>query len=127
MELFIQIRDGQPYEHPIFADNFREAFPHVDVENLPPEFARFVRVEMPSIGVYQVYEGVTYELIEGAYRDLHHVRAMTDQERAKKIANAMAEEAPEGWTFSEEYCVWVPPRPLTENLDAPGSSPNVIE
>ena len=41
MELFIQIRNGQPFEHPIFGDNFRQAFPDVDVDNLPPEFARF--------------------------------------------------------------------------------------
>ena len=56
MELFIRIVDGAPFEHPIMGDNFREAFPHIDTENLPPEFARFVRVAMPTIGVYEVYE-----------------------------------------------------------------------
>lgn len=48
MELFIQIVDGQPFEHPIHGDNLRAAFPHIDVNNLPPEFARFVRVPPPE-------------------------------------------------------------------------------
>ena len=39
LELYIQIRNGQPHEHPIFADNFRQAFPDVDTENLPDTFA----------------------------------------------------------------------------------------
>lgn len=48
MELFIRIVDGQPFEHPISGANFRAAFPHVDVNNLPPEFARFIRVPPPE-------------------------------------------------------------------------------
>lgn len=82
MELYIQIKDGQPYEHPIFGDNFREAFPHVDINNLPLEFARFVRVPQPTIGIFEVNEGVTYELIDGVVYDVWHVRPMTTEERA---------------------------------------------
>ena len=48
MELFIQIRDGLPFGHPIYGDNFRQAFPDVDLENLPPEFARFERIVASS-------------------------------------------------------------------------------
>ena len=44
MELYIQIRNGQPFEHPILGDNFRQAFPKIDVSNLPPEFAKFERI-----------------------------------------------------------------------------------
>lgn len=87
MELFIRIVDGQPFEHPIFEDNFRQAFPDVDVNNLPPEFARFERVAIPEIGLYEVYEGVSYELIDGVYKDVHHVRLMTDAEKEAKIAS----------------------------------------
>ena len=32
LELYIQIRNGQPVEHPIFADNFKLAFPEVEIE-----------------------------------------------------------------------------------------------
>lgn len=84
LELYIQIRDGQPHEHPIFADNFRDAFPGVDTENLPNTFARFIRVAQPEIGTYEVYEGVSYEWVDGVVKDVHHVRPMTDEERAVK-------------------------------------------
>lgn len=60
MELFIQIRDGQPYEHPILGENFRQAFPHIDPDHLPPEFARFVRVPPPVVGPDQIVVGPAY-------------------------------------------------------------------
>lgn len=85
LELYIQIRDGQPYEHPIFADNFREAFPDIDTDDLPKTFAKFVRVAPPAIDTFEVYEGVTYAWDNGAVKDVHHVRPMTDEERAVKI------------------------------------------
>jgi hypothetical protein len=84
LELYIQIRDGQPFEHPIFADNFREAFPDVDTENLPDTFAKFIRVASPAIGAYEVYESVTYQWVDGVVKDVHSVRPMTDEERAAK-------------------------------------------
>ena len=86
LELYIQIRDGQPFEHPIFADNFREAFPDVDTENLPDTFAKFIRVDQPAIGPYDVYEGVTYQWFADVVKDVHSVRPMTNEERAEKTA-----------------------------------------
>jgi len=82
LELYIQIRDGQPFEHPIFADNFRAAFPDVDTANLPDTFAKFIRVDPPEIGTYEVYEGVTYQWVDNVVKDVHSVRQMTDKERA---------------------------------------------
>lgn len=90
LELYIQIRDGQPHEHPIFADNFREAFPDVDTENLPDTFAKFIRVDQPVPDTYEVYEGVTYQWFDGVVKDVHSVRAMTDEERAAKTAELEA-------------------------------------
>jgi hypothetical protein len=84
LELYIQLRDGQPFEHPIFADNFREAFPDVDTENLPDTFAKFIRVDAPVPNTYEVYEGVTYQWVDGVVKDVHSVREMTDEERAVK-------------------------------------------
>jgi hypothetical protein len=86
LELYIQIRDGQPHEHPIFADNFRDAFPDVDTENLPDTFAKFIRVDAPVPDTYEVYEGVSYQWVDGVVKDVHSVRAMTDEERATKDA-----------------------------------------
>ncbi len=90
LELYIQIRDGQPYEHPIFAENFRDAFPGVDVENLPETFAKFIRVDQPIIGTYEVYEGVSYQWVDGVVKDVHNVRPMTDEERAVKAGEIEA-------------------------------------
>lgn len=90
LELYIQIRDGQPHEHPIFADNFRQAFPDVDTENLPNTFAKFIRVEAPVPDTYEVYVGVTYQWADGVVKDVHSVRAMTDEERAAKTVELEA-------------------------------------
>ena len=90
LELYIQIRNGQPHEHPIFADNFRQAFPDVDTENLPDTFAKFIRVDAPLLDTYEVYEGVTYQWFDGIVKDVHSVRAMTDEERAEKTAQLEA-------------------------------------
>lgn len=91
LELYIQIRDGQPYQHPIFADNFKQAFPEIDVNNLPADrFAKFIRVDAPVLGTYEVYEGITYQWVDGIVKDVHSVRPMTDKERAAKTAELEA-------------------------------------
>jgi len=123
MELFIRIKDGQPVEHPIFEDNFRQAFPDVDVNNLPPEFARFERVERPTLGVYEtfVYKKPTYELVDGVYKDVWHVRDMTAEEKTAKqqgvISDFNAQEQAENWatwTFDATICRMVSPVPPPE-------------
>jgi hypothetical protein len=88
MELFIQIRDGQPHEHPIFGDNFCEAFPHIDVGNLPPEFAQFVRVPKPVFEVQDfkvVGDSPVYEWGGGVVQDVWSVRDMTEAEKQTVI------------------------------------------
>lgn len=86
LELYIQIRDGQPHEHPIFADNLKLAFPDVDINNLPKDqFAKFIRVSQPELGTFEVYEGVTYEWDGDVIKDVHSVRPMNEVERAAKI------------------------------------------
>ena len=120
MELFIRIKDGQPFEHPIFRDNFCQAFPDVNVDNLPPEFARFERVESPSLGIYEVLalETPTYELVDGVYKDVWHKRNMTIEEKTEKQQLAKDrfykhEQAANwaAWTFDETTCQMVPPIP----------------
>lgn len=84
MELYIQVIDGNPINHPIVGDNFREAFPNVDVDNLPPTFARFTRIPPPQLKPNEIYVGVTYERDEIGFRDVHHVRPMTPEEIAMR-------------------------------------------
>jgi hypothetical protein len=93
----------------------REAFPDVDTNNLPAEFAQFVRVAAPVVGVYENYTGVTYELVDGVYTDIHHVVAMTAQEiAAKQQATRDAWAASNGfasWVLDETTCSFEPPTP----------------
>jgi len=112
MKLFIQIKDGKPFEHPIFLDNFQQAFPAIDINNLPPEFANFERIPMPEIGEYEVYEGVTYEWLDGVVKDLHHVRPMTQTEINEKqqiVKECWAKNGFESWLFDEQTCSFKPP------------------
>jgi hypothetical protein len=114
MELFIRIQNGQPFEHPILGDNFRQAFSNIDTNNLPPEFARFVRVEPPAVGVYEKNQTVSYQLIDGAYTDVFSVEQMTAEEIAVKqqatkdawLLNGFA-----SWIFNETTCAFNPPTP----------------
>jgi hypothetical protein len=107
MELYIRIKDGQPFEHPILGDNFRQAFPTVDTNNLPLEFARFERIERPVINVYEVYEGVTYQWDDGFVKDVHYVRPMTEEEKIAKqneVKNSFPDYEEQGYVFDEETC-----------------------
>lgn len=81
MDLFIQMKNGVPYEHPIFGDNFRQVFPHIDIENLPPAFAKFERIPKPSTQEYETVDGPEYVLQEdGVVRDVWTIRPMTQEE-----------------------------------------------
>ena len=112
MELYIRIKDGQPFEHPIFGDNFRQAFPNIDTDNLPDSFAKFVRIEAPVVGIYEVYEGATYEWQDGVVTDVHHVRAMTAEEITAKqdaVKASWAESGFASWVFDEVICAFKAP------------------
>lgn len=119
MELFIRIQNGQPFEHPIMGDNFRQAFPDVDTNNLPAEFARFVRVAAPILGPYEKNQSVTYQLIDGVYTDVFSCEQMTMEEVAIKKQSAKDDWARNNgfasWTFDEALCQFVPPAPYPQD------------
>jgi len=114
MELYIRVVDGKPFEHPILGDNFRQAFPDIDVNNLPPEFARFVRIAPPSVGVYETLS-VTYEFVDGAYTDIYQVVPMTEQQKIDLQNAIKADWKTNGrfasWVFNEVECGFNAPIP----------------
>jgi len=84
MKLFIQIKDGQPYEHPIMDWNMKDAFPDVNLYDLPPQFANFERVECDiEVGVYEIAE-VSYQWVGNVVKDVWSKRPMTLEERTEK-------------------------------------------
>lgn len=120
MELFIRVVNGQPFEHPILGDNFRAAFPDVDVNNLPPEFARFERVVAPKLRPYETVhpDDPTYELVDGVYKDVWHKRDMTPEEIAAKQQETKDEWAVRpnaenftAWVFDKVHCCFRAPTP----------------
>lgn len=119
MRLFIRMEDGVPFEHPIIENNFKEAFPDVDLDNLPSWVAPFVRVPIPEVGVYELYIGTTYEVQSGVVTDVHHVRPMTQDEIVAKQNAIKAAWAADGgfasWVFDSLTCSFNPPVPQPQD------------
>ena len=116
--LYIQMRDGQTYQHPIFEQNMREAFPDVDLSNLPEGFCRFVRVDRPALGPYEKNQTCSYVAVEGSektYTDEWSCEDMTAEEVTAKQNAVKADWAQNGypsWTFNEATCAFEPPTPM---------------
>ena len=87
MELFIQVdENGQAKEHPIHGDNFRQAFPHIDTNNLPSNFARFERVALSTPGPYEKNHRVSYQKRpDGAPATSRGIFNLTTQMRYKQL------------------------------------------
>jgi len=117
--LFIQMRDGQPYEHPITENNMRLAFPNLDLDNLPDTFAEFERVAPPELGPYEKNLQVSYELVDGKYKDVFTKENLTDAEKTEKQNQVKAEWADNNgyasWTFNEDTCAFEPPTPVPDD------------
>jgi hypothetical protein len=128
LELFIRVDEsGNAVEHPIFGDNFRQAFPNIDVNNLPSNFARFVRVARPTLDVYEVLDSnePTYQLVDGVFTDVWSLRAMTPSEKTAKqqaVRDAFAAQTDAAnfttWTLDEATCTMVAPTPRPEGAYA---------
>jgi len=120
MNLYIQIENDQPVNHPAFEDNLIAAFGGV-----PDHWKPFVRVERPTLGVYEVLESEqpAYQMVGGVWTDVWSVRPMTDEEKAaaqQAVRNAWA-LLPNAfnftaWVLDEATLRMVPPipRPVEE-------------
>jgi len=83
MALYIRIKDGQPFGHPFFDWNMQDTVPGIDLNNLPLDWAEFIRVPIPdiTIGVYEVAE-VSYQWRGDKVYDVWSSRPMTAEEKA---------------------------------------------
>lgn len=114
MNLYIRIKDGVPFEHPIFEQNLKDAFPDVDTNNLTSDFARFVRVEQPIVSVYEVAE-LVYGWDGDVVKDIWNVRSMTEEEKQQKqndVKNKWSATGYVSWIFNETTCSFESPIPL---------------
>lgn len=111
--LIIKIQNGQPIDHPILLENFQQAFPNIDINNLPSDFAVFQRVQPPQLGVYEKNQYCRYELVDGVYKDVWYCEQLTDQEKIEK-QNSIKQlwtnnNGPASWIFNETTCQFDPP------------------
>jgi hypothetical protein len=121
MNLYIQIENENPVNHPALMDNLMAAF-----GSIPNNWQAFTRVEQPVPGTYQVLdsEEPSYQQVNGAWSDVWSLRDMTDAERANKqqAAQTAWAELPNrenfaAWTFDEATCAYVPPTPRPTDGD----------
>lgn len=115
MKLFIQIQDGEPFEHPILEENLKQLYPNIDVENLPENLAVFERVQQPRPGIYEIVEHLGYKWDGNVVKDAWNVRTMTPEEKTQRqeaVKRAWEQNGiSKTWTFDEESCSFVPPVP----------------
>jgi hypothetical protein len=136
--LYIKVDENKVFiGHPRFEANLKTIFPDHDFDQgPPPEHLPFERVEPPKLGVYQKFDatiggniaiafdhnGLSYELVDGVYKDVWYVLEMTEEEisalqQATKDDWA-ANDGPASWVFNEEKCAFEPPMPYPEDGQA---------
>jgi hypothetical protein len=115
MNLYIQVENNLPVNHPAFEDNLIDAF-----GSIPSNWEPFIRVERPTPSVYQVLgsEDPTYQKVNGVWTDVWDLTEMTDAEKTAKqqaVKDAWAARTNASnftaWTFDESICAYVPPTP----------------
>jgi hypothetical protein len=124
-EFFIQIKDGQPFEHPIARENMQQLFPQHDLDiTIPDNFAVFERKQPPLTGPYTRVAGQTYDWVDGIVTDIFTTRDLTADEKfaqqeSVKI-NFDKHVGFKSWVFDEELCTMKPPIPYPGNQDGSG-------
>ena len=119
MDLYIMLENGQPVNHPMLTSTLLMLYPGINFDDLPEEICRFVRVPKPDVGIFQLLEpeDPTYEMIDGVYQDVWHLRDMTEEEKEAKINSIEATKPYASWGFNRETFEFIPPTPHPESGD----------
>ena len=112
MKLYIKLLNNRPVDHPHTEENMETAYPHVDLNNLPEDWAEFIRVPQPKIGPYEVTE-VVYEWVGDVVKDVWYTHPMGPEEKLQKQEtvknNFKLDSSFPSWIFDEETCKHKPP------------------
>jgi len=114
MNLYIQIENGMPKNHPILESNMVMIFPEMDLQNLSENFCKFVRVEKPLAKWDEVVEGPEYKIIDGICYDVWTVNKISDEKRKEMLDKLAAENPYPSWTVDEINHDLIPPKPYPE-------------
>ena len=124
-KLYIQIKNGEPYQHPIAEENVKQAWPGLDLKNLPVWLAYFERItypERPLLGLYdkeikEIYyvkaDGVVTERFEAI--PLSSEEKIAKQDAVKASWAALDPAGPASWTFNPTSCQYEAPVPYPED------------
>ena len=86
INLYIQLENGQPINHPIFEEHLLAAYPDVDLA-ITTDFAPFIRTELPVLTLLQVAVPNHVLMDDGkTYTDDYGIRDM-DPEEVAQITN----------------------------------------
>ena len=82
MNLYIQVENNQPINHPAFEDNLIQVF-----GSIPSNWEPFIRVQQPVLEEYEVLVSnePKYEKIDNIWMDVWYVRDMTSEEKLIKM------------------------------------------
>lgn len=121
MKLYIQVKDGNPINHPALEENLLQAF-----ETIPDDWEPFIRRPPMPVGLYQVIDGEhpIYAKVNGVWTDVWIVRNMTADEKLaiQQPVHDMWANRPYAsnfttWVYNEAANTYEPPFPRPD--DAP--------
>lgn len=119
-QLYIQVRDGLPINHPAYGTNLIDAFGEI-----PSDWEPFTRVPNPAQQndkIVLTHPEPTYRKIDGAWVDCWLVRDKTPEELAADKESQLAQIQEQwsssaylhnftAWVLNEETMVYEPPIP----------------
>jgi len=125
--LYIQVENSVPVNHPAYEDNLIQAFGEI-----PSTWVPFVRVDAPILDVYEKFDtsyghegcGCEYAATDDGFKDVWHAMDMSIAEKTSKINTAKL-NIPKfitTWLFDEATCQWNPPVAYPVDISDPDAA-----
>lgn len=112
MNNYIRIENGEAVGMPISEQQLKQDYPDININLLPPEFARFIKTFPPKLGPYEKNQTRLYEWENGIIRENWYSEQLSIEEKTAKQEQAKARWAQIGfpsWVFDESMCWFKPP------------------
>lgn len=111
MNLYIRIKNGEPFEHPITESNLKAIYKDINLNDLPEYVLPFIKNDPPAIDVYEV-RNVSYIISNNTVVETWTVRPMTQEEKIQKqntTKNEWYSTYPNSdAVFNEDTCSFMP-------------------
>jgi hypothetical protein len=114
MTNYIRVQNGEAVGEPITEAKLLQDNPGININVLPPEFARLIKVHPPKLSPYEKNQVKVYEWDRDAIKEVWYCEQVTPEEKLQLQNNAKAKWAQIGfpsWVFDESICWFKPPVP----------------